>query len=447
MASHGELAETARAMNRRSLLRQGALAGAPLILPRRLIAGGPTPPSSETLNLAGVGVGGMGGNYLSNLASQNIVALADVDSKKAAEVFEQYPKASRYEDFRILLEKEKHIDGVVIGTPDHTHAVIALAALELGKHVYCAKPLTRTIAEAREVTRRAKEAKVATQMSIQWNAKESHRLLAEWIADGAIGSVTEVHTWSNRPIWPQGLHRPTETPPVPAHLHWDLWLGPASQRPYHPAYHLFKWRGWWDFGCGALWDMGCHHFDPIFRSLRLTAPTSVRAEASEHFPETAPKAATITYAFPARGDWPPVKLVWHDGGHEPARPPELEEGRKMSDSFGGTLYIGSRGKILTGGLADSVRLIPEEKMKAYQRPNTSLKRSPGHYQEFIDACKGGDPAGAEFGYGGALTEAVLLGNVALRRPGITLEWDAAQMQISNDTAANTYLKPSSRKGW
>lgn len=433
-------------MKRRSFLRNTSVMGFPMVLPSHLIRGAQAP--SGTLHLAGVGVGGMGANYLRELASEKIVALADVDSKKAADTFKTYPQATRYEDFRDLLEKEKHLDGVVIGTPDHTHAVVAMAALDLGKHVYCAKPLTRTLAEARAVTQRAAEVNVATQMSIQWNAKESHRLLAEWIADGAIGQVTEVHTWSNRPIWPQGLERPQETPPVPAHLNWDLWLGPAPERPYHPHYHPFKWRGWWDFGCGALGDMGCHHFDPIYRSLRLTAPTAVEAAADvKTFAETAPPAATITYHFPEREGFAPVKVVWYDGGREPARPPELEADRKMSDTFGGTLYLGDRGKILTGGLADGVRLIPETKMRAYQRPQATLKRSPGHYQEFIGACKGGPPAGANFAYGGPLTEAVLLGNVALRFPGQRLEWDAQRLRVTNVDAANAFIQSEDRKGW
>ncbi len=434
-------------VKRRQLLALSATSLPPLILPRHVMGGLDQKSPSNTLNLAGIGIGGMGGNYLKNLESENIVALADVDSKKASKIFERYPKATRYEDFRVLLEKEKHIDGVVIGTPDHTHAVIALAALDLGKHVYCAKPLTRTIAEARKVTAQAKAAGVATQMSVQWNAKESHRLLAEWIADGAIGEVHEVHTWSNRPIWPQGIERPTETAAVPAHLNWDLWLGPAPIRPYHSAYHPFKWRAWWDFGCGALGDMGCHHFDPIFRALKLTAPTSVVAEVEGVHVETAPPASTITYQFPKRGDWPAVKLVWYDGGRKPERPVELEKDRKMSDAFGGTLYIGSKGKILTGGLADGPRIIPESAMRAYERPKPTLDRSPGHYAEFIRACKGGPAAGANFNYGGPLCESVLLGNVAIRSAGQVLEWDATRAQVSNVAEANQWLQSTDRLGW
>ena len=430
-------------MKRREIIR-GVATAAPLALTNGLL-GAKAP--SETLNLAGVGIGGMGANYLKELSSQNIVALADVDSKVAAKTFATYPKAKRYVDFRVLLEKEKQIDGVVIGTPDHTHASIALTAMDLGKHVYCAKPMTRTIAEARQVTQRAAETNVATQMSIQWNAKDSHRLLTEWIADGAIGDVTEVHTWSSRPIWPQGMERPKDSPAAPNHLNWDLWLGPAPTRPYHSSYHPFNWRGWWDFGCGALGDMGCHHFDPIYRSLKLTTPTSVQADASGLSKETAPTASTITYHFPKRDHFPPVKVVWYDGKRTPDRPAELEPKRQMGDHFGGTLYIGNQGKIMTGGLGDGVRLIPETAMQAYQRPSATLPRSPGHYQEFIDACKGGQPAGANFSYAGPLTEAVLLGNVALRVPGTRLDWHHEKMEVSNVSAANNFISSEDRIGW
>ncbi|MEM7386375.1 MAG: Gfo/Idh/MocA family oxidoreductase [Verrucomicrobiota bacterium] len=400
-------------MKRRRFLASGLATVGPMLLPHRLIAGDKKP--SETPNIVGIGVGGMGGAYLNNLEKTcKVVALADVDLlNHAAKTVAHYSNAKTYVDYRKLLEKEKSIDGVVVGTPDHTHAEIVLAALDLGKPVYCAKPLTRTIAEARAVTKKAAEANVATQMSIQWNAKEAHRLIAEWIADGAIGQVTEVHTWSNRPVWPQALERPTDTPPIPKGMNWDLWLGPAPKRPFHSAYHPFKWRGWLDFGCGALGDMGCHHMDPIFRALHLKNPISVEAESTPTFTETFPKEATATYQFPARDHMPPVKLVWYDGNRKPARPAELEEGRKMSDHYGGTLYVGDRGKILTGGLGDGPRLIPEEKMKNYQRPAKTLERSPGHYEEWAAAIKGGPKCGADFSYGGPLTEAVLLGNEAI----------------------------------
>lgn len=427
---------------RRQFLKRSLLAaGVPLVVPGR-VPGAP----SATLNLAGIGIGGMGAGYLEAVSSENIVALCDVDHGFAAKTFARYPKATRYTDYRKLLEKEKHIDGVVIGTPDHWHAPIALAALALKKAVYCAKPLTHTVWEARRVAEAAKAAGVATQMSVQANASEEHRLIAEWIAAGLIGQVKEVHTWSNRPVWPQGVVRPPETPAVPGSLDWDLWLGPAPERPYHPAYHPFKWRGFWDFGCGALGDMGCHHFDPIFRALRLAAPLTVEAEGEGMNDETAPNSATVTYGFPARGGLAPVKVVWYDGGRKPERPAELEPGRRMDSQYGGTLYVGDEGKILTGGLGESPRIIPEARMKELKLPPKSLARSPGHYQEWILAAKGGAPAGADFAYGGALTEAVLLGNVALRAGG-KLDWDAAGMEVRRSPEATALLTKPYRAGF
>ncbi|MGK0185764.1 MAG: putative dehydrogenase [Verrucomicrobiales bacterium] len=428
--------------SRRQFLKRSAMmAAAPTILPSRVLAA-----PSEKLNLAGVGIGGMGAGYLMAVSSENIVALCDVDHSFAAKTFAQYPAARRYTDYRELLEKEKHIDGVVIGTPDHWHAPVALAALELKKAVYCAKPLTHTVWEARKLTEAAKAAGVATQMSVQANANEEHRLIAEWIGAGLIGKVTEVHTWSNRPVWPQGITRPIETPAVPQNLDWNLWLGPAPQRPYNPAYHPFKWRGFWDFGCGALGDMGCHHFDPIFRALKLDAPVSVEAEGEGINDETAPNKATIIYEFPARGELPAVKVVWYDGGNKPPRPEELEPGRRMDSQYGGTLYIGDKGKILTGGLGESPRIIPESKMKEATLPEKTLARSPGHYKEWILAAKGGAPAGAEFSYGGPITETVLLGNVALRA-GEKLAWDSAKLEVTNSTKANAFLTKEYRKGF
>lgn len=425
---------------RRHFLKSTALAAAaPLILPGRVLS-----EPSQKLNLAGIGIGGMGAGYLRAVSSENIVALCDVDHNFAAKTFAQYPAARRYTDYRKLLEKEKHIDGVVIGTPDHWHAPIALASLQLKKAVYCAKPLTHTVWEARKLTEAAHQAGVATQMSVQANANEEHRLIAEWIAAGLIGKVTEVHTWSNRPVWPQGIKRPTDTPQAPKNLDWNLWLGPAPERPYHPAYHPFKWRGFWDFGCGALGDMGCHHFDPIFRALNLTTPATVEAEGEGINDETAPDKATIIYEFPARGDQPPVKIVWYDGGNKPPRPEELEHGRRMDSQYGGTLYIGDKGKILTGGLGESPRIIPESKMKAATLPEKTLTRSPGHYKEWILAAKGGAPAGADFSYGGPVTEAVLLGNVALRA-GEKLTWDPDKLEITNSATATALLSKVYRK--
>jgi predicted dehydrogenase len=288
------------------------------------------------LNLAGIGVGGQGASDLQSVSSQNIVALCDVDWARADESFRRFPQARRYRDFREMLGQEKELDGVVIATPDHTHAVATVAALRLGKHVYCEKPLTRTVREARVVAEAAQRAGVATQMGNQGMAFEGNRLIKEWLEAGAIGPVHEIHAWSDRPThrgtqqlyWPQGIERPTDTPPVPATLDWDLWLGPAPLRPYHPAYVPFKWRGWWDFGSGGLGDMGIHNLAPAFDALRLGPPTCVHASSTPVFEETLPVAAIVHYEFPAREGLPPVQLHWYDGGLVPPRPAELEDDRE-----------------------------------------------------------------------------------------------------------------------
>jgi len=309
------------------------------------------------LNIAGVGVGGMGGGYIQSVSSENIAALCDVDEKYAANTYKRYPKAKIYRDFRKMLEKEKNIDAVVIGTPDHTHAVIASMAMKMGKHVYCAKPLSRTIYEARMLAQIARKAKVCTQMSVQSDASEAQRILCEWIWDGAIGPVREVHVWSNRPIWPQGIERPKDTPQVPAGLDWDMWLGPAPHRPYHPAYVPFKWRGWWDFGTGSLGDMGCHTFAHIARALKLGHPASVQASSTKLFPETAPSASMVHYDFPAREGMPAVKLTWYDGGLKPRRPEGLEGSRRLGTD--GLIFVGEQASMLCGFTGENPRLIPE----------------------------------------------------------------------------------------
>jgi len=419
---------------------------AAMILPNYVLGGNGQKVPSDKLNIAGVGVGGMGKVYLENVDSENIVALCDVDDDYASKVYEIYPNAKRYQDFRIMLEKQKDIDAVVIGTPDHTHAVIAMMAFKMGKHVYCAKPLTRTIYETNKLVEAAREAKVATQVSTQSQALEDPRLLCEWLWDGAIGPVREVHIWSNRPIWPQGLERPQEIPSVPPTLNWPLWLGPAPYRPYHPVYLPFKWRGWWDFGTGALGDMGCHGFDPIYRALKLGQPTSVQASSTKVFPETAPIASIVSYEFPAREDLPPVKLTWYDGGLMPPRPVELEDGRRIGEEGGGTIFVGDKGKIICSGWGTSPRIIPEKKMQEYQQPPQTIPRSVGHYQEWIDACKGGKPAKCNFDVSGPITEVVLLGNIAIRT-GKKLYWDGVNKKITNDEVANKYIQEPYCPGW
>jgi predicted dehydrogenase len=317
------------------------------------------------------------------------------------------------------------------------HFPIAKAAIELGKHVYVQKPLTHTVWEARQLAELARRHKVATQMGNQGQAEENVRVLCEYLWSGAIGAVREVHVWTNRPIWPQGLDRPKEAP-VPASLNWDLWLGVAPERPYHPAYHPFKWRGWYDFGTGALGDIGCHSFAPISRALKLGPPASVEAVSSPLGKETYPLASIVRYQFPARGDLPAVKMVWYDGGLKPERPAELEDDRALGE--GGTIYVGDKGVIYNG------RLLPESRMRALPPPPRTLARSPGHYQEWILACKGGDPAGSNFDISGPQAETILLGNVALRTQKRLL-WDSENLRIMNVPEANALLRREYRPGW
>jgi len=434
-------------LSRRHFIGAAAAAAAFTIVPRSVLGGARNIPPSEKLNIAGIGIGGRGEGDLDEVGSENIVALCDVDKDYAGRVFKKYPNAKSYTDFRTMLEKEdKNIDAVVIATPDHTHAVITMTAIKMGKHVYCEKPLTHSIFEARMVMQAAREHKIATQMGNQGQASEEHRLVCELIQNGAIGQVREVHSWCNRPISQRGIDRPKETPPVPETLDWDLWLGPAPVRPYHPYYHPFSWRGWWDFGTGVLGDIGCHQLSPIFKALKLGYPTSVEACSSGVNSETAPLASIVRYQFPARDNLPPVTLTWYDGGLMPARPPELEDGRKFGEADD-NLFVGDKGKML------GHRLIPESKMQEYKKPPKTLPRSPGHHREWITSCKGGPPAGSNFDIAGPLAEVVLLGNIALRmgqklyEDGLKLYYDGPNMKITNLPEANQYLRSEYRKGW
>jgi predicted dehydrogenase len=404
---------------------------------------------NDKLNIAGIGIGGRGKDNLKNLDSENIVALCDVDEQHAAKTFALYPKAKRYKDYRVMLEKQKDIDAVMVATPDHTHAIISMAAIKLGKHVYCEKPLTHTILEARKLTEAAREMKVVTQMGIQGHSHEGVREICEWIQAGAIGSVSEVHIWTDRPKgwWPQGVDRPQDTPPVPPSLDWDLWLGPAPARPYNPAYHPFAWRGWWDFGCGAFGDMGCHLIDAPYWALDLGYPTVVEASSTAVNSETAPLASMVHYYFPARGEKPPVKLTWYDGGLLPPRPEELPDDEPMGNENGGVIFVGDKGKILASDEnAKNPRLLPLSLAKDFPKPEKTIPRSPGHHEEFIAACKSGQPAGANFDYSGPLTENVLLGNLAIR-VGKKLLWDGPNMKSSNVPEANDLIQCAYREGW
>ena len=444
-----------RPISRRSFLAATGAITTFMALPAHVLGrAGETSPNNK-LNIAGIGVGGQGGHDVDQFSSENIVALCDVDEAHAARVFKKYPNAKRYKDFRQMLDQDKSIDAVVVGTPDHLHAIVSVTAIKHGKHVYCEKPLTRTVYEARAVAKAAREAKVATQMGNQGMAFEGNRLINEWLWAGAIGPVREVHVWSDRPThrgkmplwWPQGVERPKDTPQVPDTLDWDLWLGPAPVRPYHSAYVPFRWRGWWDFGTGGLGDMGIHNLAPVFSALKLGAPDTVQASSTPVFAETVPLAAIVHYQFPARGDMPPVQLHWYDGGLLPERPAELGENAVL-DAEDGIIFVGDKGKMLVKGWGgEHPRLIPESADKAYQRPPKTLPRSIGHYKEWVQACKTGSPTRSNFDFAGPLTEAVLLGSVCIRNGGDKLVWDSANLKITNDPDANKYLHYEYRKGW
>ncbi|HKS36376.1 MAG TPA: Gfo/Idh/MocA family oxidoreductase [Verrucomicrobiae bacterium] len=431
---------TRREFMKRTAFAAGALSF-PFVAPRNVLG------ANGKLNIAGIGVGGKGASDVANVDNENIYALCDVDEINASGCFQKYPQAKRFKDFRVMLEKEGgHIDAVTVSTPDHMHAPAALMAMKMGKHVYCQKPLTRTVHEARELAEAARKHKVASQMGNQGHCNPATRRLVELIQTGVLGEVSEIHVWTDRPIWPQGIDRPGDTAPVPRTLDWDLWLGVAPWRPYHPAYVPFKWRGFWDFGTGALGDMACHCMDLAFFSLKLGAPASVEAQSANVNSETAPLWSIITYEFPARGGRPPVKMTWYDGGKRPSA--DLVKDTEVSDN--GIILIGRKdtlyvpnywgaGKFLSGAKVEDFKSIPE----ALPRP-AGFERN--HHQEWLDACKGGPKALSNFDYAGPMTEAVLLGNVALRA-GRKILWDAAKLKITNVPEANQFLRAEYRKGW
>jgi predicted dehydrogenase len=444
--------------NRRQFLSDGAAVGAAAaaihIVPRHVLGGSGKTAPSDKLNIAGIGVGGMGAGNLRNASSENIVALCDVDHRYAAGTFAAYPQAKRYRDFRMMFDSQKDIDAVIIATPDHTHALISMAALRAGKHVYCQKPLTHDVYEARKLTEAARKAKVATQMGIQGHSGEGIRRICEWIWDGAIGEVREVDAWCALTYYPWGHaswstkwgRRPKDTPAVPKELDWDLWLGPAPKRAYHPAYHPRVWRAWWEYGSGMMGDRGAHTFDAIFWALKLPAPTSIDATSTGLNADIHPLASIVTYEFPARGKLPAVTVRWYDG-LRPPRPAQLEPNRRMGDTEGGVIFKGTKGSLMCGTYGQGPRLIPETAMKAYKPPKPTLPRiGGGHEQDWVRACKSGKPAGANFDYSGPLTEICCLGNVA-KRVDTRIEWDAAAMNVTNYPEANRYVRWPYREGW
>ena len=448
---------------------------------------------NEKLNIAAIGAGGKAESDITGCDSENIVALCDVDSKRAERMFAKYASVPKYKDFRQMLDKEgKNIDAVIVTIPDFMHATCASWAMERGKHVYVQKPLTRTVWEARELMRTAAKYKVATQMGNQGYSNDGTRVCAEMIWSGAIGNVTEVHAWTNRPIWPQGMQEPPQETAVPDTLDWDQWLGIQSMRPYSPAYLPFAWRGWLDFGCGSLGDMACHILGAPNMALQLTAPTSVECLKKEGAsPFMFPKKSVTRFEFPARGSMPPVKVFWYDAQSGAAYKPEgIPEGEPLIGGAGalgargqafngggavgdtppaaaaagrggrggrgggggagaqnnGAVFVGDKGILTTDTYGANVRLLPNARMKDYKLPPQYLTRSPGHHRDWIRACKGGAPACSNFSIAGPFTEWILLGVVAVRVDG-KLEWDSAKMRFTNNAEGNRYVKPEVRKGW
>jgi predicted dehydrogenase len=507
-------------VSRRSFIRNAAVTGAAVsIVPRHVLGRGFTPPSDK-FNVACVGVGGMGRSNLINLASQNIVALCDVDwgytdknlsrldtdisnlqahidhpdaapatgkpapkidPEKSKERLDNIlhlkndliPKAKRYSDYRKMLDQQKDIDGVVIATPDHMHATIALACMDVGKHVYVQKPLCWSVDEARRLSKRAAETKLATQMGNQGRSLDDTRTAVEYIWSGAIGEVREIHVWTDRPVgfWPQGVPRPKAAVepldalkwdqsgvdarlaaamagnyPVPETLSWDLFLGVGPEVPYHPIYHPFNWRGWTDWGCGAIGDMGAHLLDVSMWALNLGLPTSIETVSTPFNGASYPSGELIFYEFPARGSMPPVKLTWYDGGLMPQKPEELGDEELIKE--GGAIIVGSKGKLMHNTYGAHPRLLPQSLQESAGKPPEKLARIPGeaHELNWVDAAKGKGETDSPFSYAAKLTEVMLLGVVALRA-GRKINYDGANMRITNVPDANQYLTRQYRQGW
>jgi predicted dehydrogenase len=465
--------------SRRAFLKSSSMAAAGFfIVPRHVMGRGFIAPSDK-LNIAGIGVGGKGKSDIAEFAKSphaNIAFLCDVDDRQAADSVKSFPNAKRYYDYREMLEKEhKSIDAVSVSTPDNCHAVAALAAMQLGKHVYVQKPLTHDIYEARMLTEAAKRYKVVTQMGNQGASGDGVRTMQEWYRAGVIGDATEIKVWTNRPIWPQGLGTPKGTDPVPSELKWDLWLGPAKEEAYHKEYVPFSWRGFWAFGTGALGDMGCHLIDPAFKTVGLTYPNAVEcsqvsifehAWTPEYFPESCPAASSVILNFPGQNGKPDVKMHWMDGGIIPQRPDELGADELFGDDGGGgVLIIGTKGKMMCGTYGSDPRLLPTSKTKEVNVPQTLARVPEGHYVQWVNACLAGygkKEVSSPFEYAGPLTETILMGNLALRAGMIAvtnekgrrtfpgrkkLLWDAPNMKITNYDAANQYVKREYRAGW
>lgn len=428
----------AHTINRREMLRRSVTAGsAAMVLNNSILARGASP--NEKLGIAVIGLGGRGSANLNGVSGENVVALCDVDDERAGKAYEKFPKAKKFYDYRVMLnEMEKRIDAVVISTPDHTHFHPAMMAMERGLHCYSEKPMAHAVSEVRAMTDLAEEKGLATQLGVQRHTIPNMHRVVELIKSGAIGKVRECHAWigGDRGMPPL----PKDFPPVPAHLKWDLWLGPAADRPYSPAYVPYNWRFWWDFGTGEMGNWGCHILDIPYWALGLKYCTKVSATGPEVDPQRTPKSMAVRYEFPARGDQPPVVLNWY---HTKSGPQILKD-RGISLKGANNLFIGSEGMLLCG--FSSHVLLPVEKFADFERPEQTIPDSPGFYKEWIAACKGGEAATCNFDYSGPMAETVLLGNVAFRT-GEAFEWNAAELKSPGCSAIDELNFPTYRKGW
>src|SRR5690606_1024156 len=464
---------------RRFIKNTAIIGGSFFIVPRHVLGKGYVAPSDK-LNIAGIGAGGKGESDLFEFAKSpnvNIVAMCDVDDRQAMKSRERFPKAKYYHDYREMLAKEKNtIDACSISTPDHTHAVATMAAMQLGKHVYTQKPLTHDIYEARMLTEAAKKYKVVTQMGNQGASGEGVRRSKEMVDAGLIGDVHTAHAWTNRPVWPQGIPTPAGKHEIPKELHWDLWLGPAQRIDYNPAYHPFNWRGWWAFGTGALGDMACHIMDPIYRILPIDHPASAECIVSKvwedmwaegNYADSCPPASIIHLNYPRTDGKGNIKVSWHDGGLLPARPDELLPEEPFGNWDGGVLLIGTKGKLLIDCYGDNPRLLPTKLMNEVTLPPKTLARVPeGHYIQWVNACLAGygkEVTSSPFEFAGPFTESILMGNLAIRswmmvNPNLKgwgdkylgrkkLLWDAKNMKVTNFDEANQFVKREYRDGW
>jgi predicted dehydrogenase len=460
--------------SRRNFIRDASIAAGFFIVPRHVLGRGFIAPSDK-LNIAGIGAGGKGESDLFEFAKSpnaNIVALCDVDDRQCKKSRERNPKAKYYKNFREMLDKEKNnIDAVSVSTPDHMHAMPALAAMQMGKHVYVQKPLTHDIYEARMLTEAAEKYKVVTQMGNQGSSGDGVRQMQEWYNGGVIGEAHTIYVWTNRPVWPQGFGKPKATAPVPTELDWNLWLGTAPFEDYKEGYVPFNWRGYWSFGTGALGDMGCHLIDPAFKTVGLGYPSEVECSVAaiyekmwnaSYYPDSCPASSSVILKFPAKDGKKAVELHWTDGGIRPERPEELGPDEIMGDDdgSGGVIIEGTKGKIMCGTYASNPRLLPTSRMKEVNVPKTLDRVPEGHYVQWVNACIAGygkNKLSSSFDYAGPLTESILMGNLALRSWDVKtgkgfggrkrLIWDAKNMKITNFDEANQFVKREYRTGW